>query len=621
VTDLQEAPPVRSARARWDRVGVVLSVAALVVGLPLLVAVVALASDHWHPVLDLAMTEFRVRDVFTSHTPLIGLPGRIGTYPNQGSHPGPLSFYLLAPTYRLLGQTSWSLEVGTVVVHLAAVVTGLWIGWRRAGWRGVAVVAALLALVIRGYGQVVLTQPWNPYLPLVPWIVVLLAAWAVLCGDHLMVIPLTVFAILCAQTHVPYLPLAVGLVALALGTIVVRAVRAPLDERRPPLRSVAWAVGVGIVLWLPPVADQLTNRPGNIRQLIDHFGSPPEAAIGLGDGVRLALQHLDVWAGLGGQLVGTGRFVSPASTARGAIVLVVWLVAAVVAFRVGSRALRALHVVVAVALLLGVASMARIFGRPWFYLTLWAWGVTTLLAGAVLWSAVAWWQHRHPDGADRLATRVALVAAGVAIVTSVATAVAFTDAHPPEQRLSSAVGALAGPTYRAIVDKVGPATGKDGRYVVRWSDAADIGSPGFGLLDELERRGLDVAADEYFHVPVTEYRVRPRADADAQIHLATGSYIDRWRALPGAVEVATFDSRTPAQRDRFAATRSRLIDRLTSEGAADLVPLVDTNLFGMSVDPRLSAADQRDLTALIDLGQPMAVFLAPPPSDDDPNAA
>ena len=142
-----------------------------------------------------------------------------------------------------------------------------------------------------------------------------------------------------------------------------------------------------------------------------------------------------------------------------------------------------------------------------------------------------------------------------------------------------------------------------------------------GLLDELERRGLDVAADEYFHVPVTKYRVRPRADADAQIHLATGSYIDRWRALPGAVEVATFDSRTPAERDQFAATRTRLIDRLTTEGATDLVPLVDTNLFGMSVDPRLSAADQRDLTTLIDLGQPMAVFLAPPPSDDDPNAA
>ena len=84
----------------------------------------------------------------------------------------------------------------------------------QGGWKGVAVVAALLALVVRGYGQVILTQPWNPYLPVLPWIVVLLAAWAVLCGDDLMLIPLVAFATLCAQTHVPYLTLAVGLVAL-----------------------------------------------------------------------------------------------------------------------------------------------------------------------------------------------------------------------------------------------------------------------------------------------------------------------------------------------------------------------------------------------------------------------
>ena len=50
------------------------------------------------------------------------------------------------------------------------------------------------------------------------------------------------------------------------------------------------------------------------------------------------------------------------------------------------------------------------------------------------------------------------------------------------------------------------------------------------------------------------------------------------------------------------------------------VPLVDTNLFGMSIDTWLSAADQRDLGRLIELGQPMVVFIAPPPSDDDPTA-
>ncbi|MGZ0191420.1 MAG: hypothetical protein ACKVG5_03605, partial [Acidimicrobiales bacterium] len=47
-------------------------------GVPLLVAVIALAQRRWYPVLDLAMTEFRIRDVGSRQTPLIGLPGRIG---------------------------------------------------------------------------------------------------------------------------------------------------------------------------------------------------------------------------------------------------------------------------------------------------------------------------------------------------------------------------------------------------------------------------------------------------------------------------------------------------------------------------------------------------------------
>ena len=42
-----------------------------------------------------------------------------------------------------------------------------------------------------------------------------------------------------------------------------------------------------------------------------------------------------------------------------------------------------------------------------------------------------------------------------------------------------------------------------------------------------------------------------------------------------------------------------------------MVPLVDTNLFGAALDPRLSADDQADFTTLLDLGQPMAVFIAP----------
>jgi hypothetical protein len=206
------------------------------------------------------------------------------------------------------------------------------------------------------------------------------------------------------------------------------------------------------------------------------------------------------------------------------------------------------------------------------------------------------------------------------VIVTLASTVSFATADHPEERLSDAVGALAGPTYDAVVAGVGAAVGPDGRYQVRWSDAADIGSPGFGLLAELERRGLDVRADEYFRVQATAHRAGPRDLAAAQIHLATGGYIERWEALPDAVLVATYDPRTDEQRAEYAEIRAAFMDRLAAEGLDELVPLVDTNLFGMSVDVRLSAADHADLSRLIELGQPMAVFIAPAPADDDPNA-
>ena len=164
---------------------------------------------------------------------------------------------------------------------------------------------------MRGYGQLPLTQPWNPYLPLLAWMLVLLAAWAVLCGDHVMFVALVVAASYCAQTHVPYLGLGVGMVVLGVAGAAWHARRASAAARRATLRSVAWGAGIGVVLWLPPVADQFTEEPGNLRQLVDHFGSPPETPLGFSEGVRLALRHLDVWGGLVTQLTGTGASSTP----------------------------------------------------------------------------------------------------------------------------------------------------------------------------------------------------------------------------------------------------------------------------------------------------------------------
>ena len=373
------------------------------------------------------------------------------------------------------------------------------------------------------------------------------------------------------------------------------------------------------MLWIPPAIDQLINDPGNLWKLLEHFRSPPEESLGVVDGLRLALRHLDVWAGFVGQFADTGRFVSPSSTWRGAVVLAVWIAAAAYAWRFGPPALRALHLVVGVALALGVVSMTRIFGLPWFYLTLWAWGTSAVALGAVVWTAITVW--RRAGGAPRQRWAVAAMpalGAGVLVLASTTSTVSFADAEIPEERISVAVGVLAAPTYQAVVEGVGAASGPDAMYRVNWSDAADIGSPGFGLLDDLERRGLEVRADPYRHVPATDYRVAEPAEADAQIHLATGAYIERWRQVPFAVEVATYEPRDAVELARYHQTRRRLIDRLADEGLNEVIEQVDYNLFGGSLNPNLSDEDIADFTTLLDLGQPMSVFIAPATADAPP---
>jgi hypothetical protein len=298
------------------------------------------------------------------------------------------------------------------------------------------------------------------------------------------------------------------------------------------------------------------------------------------------------------------------------VTLLVWLAAAAWSVRRGPAELRTLHGVVAVALLLGAVSMTRIFGVPWYYLTLWAWGTSAVALGAVVWTAATAWRRsarvRRPERGGFV---VSALGAAVLIVASGTSSVSFAEAEIPERRLSVAVGALAPATFEAVVAGVGAASGPDATYRVNWSDAADIGSPGFGLLDELERRGLAVVADPHRHIPATESRVAEPAETDAQIHLATGAYIERWRQVPSAVEVATYEPRDAADVARYHQVRRRLIERLTDEGLTEVVEQVDFNLFGGSLRPDLSDADIADFTTLLELGQPMAVFLAPATAD------
>lgn len=593
----------------------VVAACAAVLVLPLVVAMVALRQPTWFPVLDLAMTELRVRDVGTSRTPLIGLPGRIGrTLADQGSHPGPLSFYALAPAYRLLGRSAWAMQVGTVAVHAVAVTVSLLIARRRGGTPLVLALAAVLAVLMRGYGLETLTEPWNPYLPLVWWFAFLLSVWSVVLGD-LRMLPVAVFAAsFCAQTHVPYLAMTAGLGGLAGTAAVAWWVRRP-DRRREVATWVGVALAVGIVLWTPPLIDQVTEERGNLTKLAQHFTDPPEEPVGVGKGLELALLHLDVANLASGQDGTTGSLVTATAEPEGSVVpglalLVVWIAAFGVAITLRGREaawpVLGLHVVVAAGLAMGAVSMSRIFGDLWYYLMLWAWGVTALLVVAVAWTAVlavpSLRRQRHTGA-------IALVA--VLVVSAGSFAVDAADAEAPAPRLSSTLGAVTAPTARALADGVGPATGRGGRYVVTWEDALHIGSQAYGLVSELERRGFTVGMTRGLIVPNTKYRTIDPEDATAEVHFATGPYIEPWRQLPDAVEVAYVEPRSPAEIRRFEELRDQAVARLRADGLDDVVPLVDGNLFGASIQRRVPSATRELLAEMLDLGLPTAVFIAP----------
>jgi len=617
------SPPPTPARPARRLTPVVVG---LLAAAPLVVAGIVLAFKPWVPVLDMAMTELRVRDVGTRHTPLVGLPGRIGeTIQQQGSHPGPCSFYLVAPFYRLSGSRAFGMELASVVLNSLCALGAVALGWRRFGLRGAALGAALAALAVRGYGLNILTHPWNPYFPVLIWLVALLAAWLVLDGDHRLAPLVVLLTSLCAQTHVPYLVNAIALDVLVLAVVVWRWRRGDTS-----FRPAGAMLGIVAVLWLPPFVEQLRHADhpsaGNIGKLIRHFTSEsPEPAIGFGPAGRLVLAHLD-WFSLAVDLVrkrdafahraGVAGDPATAFSIGGLVVLLLWIGATWWAWQRRHATLLALHAVIATTLAVGLVSSARIFGKVWYYLTLWMSGTALLVLVALVWSAaLLLGEHaeRVPAGLGRV--RREHLGAAVAGLATVASLIAVPGLDVPEENLAEEVR-IAIPDVTAALDRgVATASGHDGTYVVFWQEAIVPGSQGYAVLNELERRGYRVGVHPTFHVPATEHRVLEPGESSAEVHVVSGGWIDEWAAThPGAIEIAAVDDRAPDERERFDALEALVLARLHELGRDELIDVVDKNLFGASLIADLPPDVIDALSEMILLGEPLTIFVAPPGS-------
>ncbi|HMF04082.1 MAG TPA: hypothetical protein VKH17_04655 [Acidimicrobiia bacterium] len=582
--------------------------------LPLVVALALLAQKRWYPILDLAMTELRIRDVGSSHPPLIGLVGRIGPLGRQGSHPGPISFWALWPMYRAFGASSWAMQVSTVALHLLAMGTALWIAFRRAGIRLMIAVAAVLALLTHAYGALTLTQPWNPYLPLLCFIVFVLALWSIVAGDAPMLPVAALAGSFCAQTHVPYLGLVVGLSAFTVAVASWSAYRQRVNRAalRRYLTWLAIAAGVTVVVWIPPVIDQIVHDPGNLSVLSDYFRNPPEAPVGLRRAIDVIFVHLNPFH-LVQELTTDRTQVESGSSVPGVLFLGVWIASVVAAWRVRNRTILRLDLVLGVALVLALVSTSRIFGLVWYYLVLWAWGITSLMILAIGWTAAVLVRRRlEGDAAARAARLGTAVLVAVVVVLSAVFTYNATSVDVPAPRLSHTLGVLTRRTAAALDRPSAPGGGRDGRYLVTLRDPVDIGAMGYGLVNELERRGFDVGVIEGYGPGATRYRVRPAADATGIVHLAIGPEdIATWRAKADVRQVAAIDPRTPKQRNEFDLLHTEVLGGLRNAHLTDLLPTVDENLFRLGLDTRVPDSIRRRVVRMTDLGLPAAVFVGP----------
>ena len=204
------------------------AILAVILGLPFVIAVIGLPGRRYVPSGDEASMLYRIAQVGTPHTPLVGV------YSTRGwAHPGPILYYLLAVPYRLTGGQPLAVLAGACLIGLASLWLAGYLAYRRRGRAGFLVFAAVAATLIYGLRAETLLQIWNPYLPLIPYLAFCFALWGVAERDFAVLPAAILLGSAIVQMHVSYLPLVlIGALSVA-GWLALHAPRDAADDAVP----------------------------------------------------------------------------------------------------------------------------------------------------------------------------------------------------------------------------------------------------------------------------------------------------------------------------------------------------------------------------------------------------
>jgi hypothetical protein len=432
----------------------------------------------YYPWADRALLELRVRDI-GSHAELLGPYSRFHWF-----HPGPLLFYLLAPIYRLTGSNAISLGIGALAINAACVVGILVIARRRGGVPLLLLTLLLVEVLLLGLGSQFVRDDWNPYVTVLPFLLLVFVCWSLACGDSWALPVGAGIATFMVQSHVGYAALAAALVAAGLiGYVQTR----PTGWRRPLL----WTSGVLILLWFPVALDQLTNEPGNLDQLFRFFRE-----VGTGESWPRAWKVITMQLGSRPDWVfgetSLRTFIERLYSAPAFPYLLLFLLAGTwFAWRRARDAFR-LDCIVLGGLAAGVFAVTRIVAGLFPYLVRWTWPLGMMVVLAAAWSALAGWR-RVPRWL------LAVFAAGAVVLASV-NVVAAAGAGNPNAEFSARIGPLSHAVRRAV---------PPGKGVVEIKGAGDqtfVLGTGAGVANELERAGIPIRVSPSLAYAFGNYR-------------------------------------------------------------------------------------------------------------------
>jgi hypothetical protein len=233
---------------------------AAVVGLWAAAAAASLPVDV--PLGDMALLELYTRRA-ADGTLAIGPYSRFGWH-----HPGPILFYAYEPFYALFGSRFIGLRWAALTLNLASLVLVLAIAWRYGRGPLSVALACGLGLFILRYPDV-LGSPWNAHILIFP-LACLLVVCAAVVSRHGRWWPMAAIAAsLLTQSHVGTAPTVLTLGVATFAWLLFDRVAAspgPADRR--------WfgiGLGVLLLLWLPPIVEELGPGEGNLTAIWRSF--------------------------------------------------------------------------------------------------------------------------------------------------------------------------------------------------------------------------------------------------------------------------------------------------------------------------------------------------------------